>query len=256
MVEDVGGEGGPGGHASAFEGNWEYPNANSGRALASAGAGGDGGDGREKGGAGGFGGTADAISTTDGTEIQGAEGPTGSICPVNPSGKLIIAPKEVAVITGGTEQFKAYYATESGDQEVTDQAAWTSSAADIATVDKGVVKCNGDGSTTIKAALTDPNEVTDGATVNCGSIGFKITPTRVTASSGETIELAAKAEKDGAEHDMTDYSDWASLDEGVVAITGKGLGVCQTAGETQIRASFYDLLTDKTYTSSASVSCK
>ncbi|GFN32682.1 Ig-like domain-containing protein [Paenibacillus xylaniclasticus] len=118
-----------------------------------------------------------------------------------------------------------------GTESVTDKAEWTSSAASVATVDKGVIKAVGSGTTTITASYMG---VTDTVTVAVrqGAQDLKITPGADLNLQlhDQPVTLTAQAlSNNNTVIEVTDTAEWSSSNILVATVSGgvvtpKGLG--------------------------------
>ncbi len=168
----------------------------------------------------------------------GASGP--SLLPKSLKG-VAVTPGDPSITVGATQQLTATASYSDGTTaDVTSTAAWSSSAATVASVNSiGMVTADAAGSATISASLggvtgTDPLSVT-AAAPTLSSIA--ITPASPTLTAGATQQFTATATySDSSTKNVTSSVTWASSATAVATISASGLATAVAQGSTTITA--------------------
>ena len=143
---------------------------------------------------------------------------------------------------GGTKQFNATAVySDMSSVDVTNQAAWTSTNMNVATVSStGLASLLSAGSTTIQAqygGLTGAANVMVGASAVLQSIA--ISPSAASVAKGLTQQFKATGTySDGSTQDVTTMVTWMSSNTAYATINQSGLATSTTGGQTQISASY------------------
>ena len=192
-------------------------------------------------------GTSGATATVTATAASGgtAGGTLVSIA-IIPSSQSVASPSQ-------TSQFIAIGTTNSGATEnITNQAAWSSSSAQVATINAGgLATAQGKGTTTITAIATNSNNtvVTGTATFTVtGGTTQQVTALSITPSSeslsasgqtGQFIALGTSGST-GLQQDMTGSPQlkWSSSIPTIASITAGGLAKGMSFGTTTITAEY------------------
>ena len=163
---------------------------------------------------------------------------------------MTLSPTNPAIQPGKTQQFKATGTLGSGNTEdVTSQAAWTSSSTSTATVNSsGLATAVAVGTTTITATITPSSGSSTTSTVTASTTltvsstvptSIAITPANASIRSGQTQQYTATATySDNTTKDVTTSTTWSSSATAVATISSSGQATGVSAGSTTISASF------------------
>jgi len=149
------------------------------------------------------------------------------------------AAASIDVQLGTSPEFTARAYKGAADIEVTDDATWSSSNTNVATVDKGAVTLIGAGTATLTARYKGR---TDSVTLNVASPykSLTITPSALLEFKvgDDDVSLAASVErKTGGSETVTDLATWRS-GNAAIATVEKGVVTPVGAGTTTITASY------------------
>jgi hypothetical protein len=203
-----------------------------------------------------------AGTTTISASMPGTSGATATVTASAASGgtaggtlvSIAIIPSSQSVASPGqTSQFIAIGTTNSGATEnITNQAAWSSSSAQVAIINAGgLATAQGKGTTTITAIATNSNNtvVTGTATFTVtGGTTQQVTALSITPSSeslsasgqtGQFIALGTSGST-GLQQDMTGSPQlkWSSSIPTIASITAGGLAKGMSVGTTTITAEY------------------
>lgn len=192
--------------------------------------------------------TATAGGYGGGITAQATITVTGS--PAEPAAKVAITPSTLTVAAPGlTGQFQAMATSTAGAQtDVTQSATWTSSNANVASINaSGLATAIAQGTTTITATATNPDgtKASSTATFTVTSstpepiIGLQILPGTVTvASPGQSSQLLAMATAGGTgnQFDVTSKVKWTSANTSVATISASGVATATGQGTATITA--------------------
>jgi uncharacterized protein YjdB len=166
---------------------------------------------------------------------------------------MTLSPANPAIQPGKTQQFKATGTLGDGSsQDVTSQAAWTSSSASTATVNSsGLATAVAVGTTTITATITPSSGSSTTSTVTANTTltvsstvptSITIAPANASIRSGQTQQYTATATySDNSTKDVTTSTTWSSNSTAVATISSSGLATAVSTGSTTISASFSGL---------------
>lgn len=124
-------------------------------------------------------------------------------------------------------------------KEVTALAAWSSDDETVAAVSEGEVTPTGAGETVVRAVY-DGRTVAVPVTAEVLFTGLRAAPDSLVFGGGggqTTLRLFA-AYSDGSEQDVSDATDWASVDPAVVTVDGSGTATPVGLGDTSITGGF------------------
>lgn len=138
---------------------------------------------------------------------------------------LLISETELALLEGGTATLTTKL--ENADKDVTSLCKWESTDANVATVDKGLVKTVGPGKCDIMATYDDQTVVCH-LTVDAY---LNVTPAEITINEGETQQLTAN---------MSGVS-YSSGNTSVATVSSTGLVTAKGGGQTRITATCGDM---------------
>jgi hypothetical protein len=151
-----------------------------------------------------------------------------------------VTPANPTISGGATQQFTATGTNSDGStQNVTSQAAWSSSKAAVATINgSGLATAVSAGSTTISAVLSG---ITGGTTLTVQTpptlVSIGVTPANPTISAGATQQFTATGtNSDGSTQNVTSQAAWSSSKTAVATINGSGLATAVSAGTAAISA--------------------
>ncbi len=160
-----------------------------------------------------------------------------------------VTPTNPSASKGTTVQFTATgLYTDGSTQDLTDQASWSSTNINVATVSnatgsKGSAFAVEVGSASIRAALGTVVGATT-LTVNAATlVSVQVTPTDPTIADGTTLQLTATGlYTDGSTQDVTTLASWSSTNSNVATVSNasgsQGLATSVDAGSTTVTASF------------------
>lgn len=159
---------------------------------------------------------------------------------------LAVAPANTTVAAMTTQQFTATVRYEdASERDVTDEATWTSSRPEIASVDGGgLVAPLQAGTTTITASLRGVSGSTDLTVTNAQLASIEVTPASPSIANGTRLRFTATGHfDDGNVQDLTSQATWTSSDPSVTiddAPGSAGLAASTALGATTstITASF------------------
>ena len=153
---------------------------------------------------------------------------------------IAVTPANPTIVAGGTRQFTATGTYLDGStQNVTSQAAWSSSKTTVATVSaSGLATAVLAGSTTISATLagvTGSTTLTVQTPLTLSSI--VVTPANPTIVAGGTqVFTATGTYSDGSTQNVTSQATWASSKSSVATVSTTGVATAVSAGNTAISA--------------------
>ena len=153
---------------------------------------------------------------------------------------IAVTPNGTSLPAGKTESLSALGTFSDGTtQNLTQSAAWSSSAPSVATVSAvGAVVAKTIGSTTVSAAVGSVNG-NAGLTVTAAVIvSLNVTPTPTSLLLGNSSQLDALATySDGSTQDLTSSAAWSSQQPTIVTVNTAGLISAQQAGAATVVAS-------------------
>jgi uncharacterized protein YjdB len=160
---------------------------------------------------------------------------------------ISVMPALPVIALGTTQAFTATGAfTDGSVQDLTAQAAWTSSDPTVATVanaaeKKGVASSIALGSTTISAQLSGVSGSTMLAVSGATLVSIDVTPSHPSAALGTTQAFAATGiYTDSSTHDLTDAVTWTTSDPAVATVSNaqgsRGLATTMAVGSATITA--------------------
>jgi hypothetical protein len=178
-----------------------------------------------------------AQSISPGTAIitasfRGASG-SASLTATEPNlVSLSITPAKASIAVGASEQLSVIGKFSDGTtQDLTADATWTSSNAQVAAVSnsvgaKGLATGISAGSTGIRASLSNVTSNQSTVTVTSGTgsavniVSITVTPAAPVVRFGDTVQLTATGlSSDGTIHDLTSQATWSSSDIGIVFVS-------------------------------------
>lgn len=152
---------------------------------------------------------------------------------------IAIVPSSFSVAAGQTEQLQALGAYSDGTtQDLTAQAAWSSSASNFVSVSTGGLATGvSAGSANITATLGSI-QGTATATVTASVLNsITVTPSSVSIATGQTQQLSALgAYSDGTTQDLTTQASWSSSASNFVTVSTAGLATGISSGSATIIA--------------------
>lgn len=124
-------------------------------------------------------------------------------------------------------------------KDVTALAVWSSDDETVATVSVGDVTPSGAGETIVRAVY-EGRTVTVPVTAEVLFTGLRATPDSLVfgGAGGQTTVRLFAGYSDGSEQDVSDETDWASIDPAVVTVDGSGTATPAGLGETLITAGY------------------
>ena len=151
-----------------------------------------------------------------------------------------LAPAD-ASIAAGTQQ--AYTATgifsDYSTQDLTAEAAWSSSQASVAAISGAVASAAAAGTTVISAAVLGVTASTTLTVTAATLTGIEISPVLPSIAAGTATGFSASGLfSDGSVQDLTAQAAWSSSDPTVAAIDAGGIARGLSAGNVTISASF------------------
>lgn len=171
---------------------------------------------------------------------------------------MTITPANPSVASGLTTQFAVNGTFSDGStQDLTFEAAWTSSIGTIATVSddpasKGLAKGLTAGTATITASFDDLTATTQLTVTSPQLLSITVTPANSSINgSSKTVNFKATGRySDGTAPDVTATADWDSSQKTVATITAGGVATTVAAGTTSISATLNGVIgrTDLTVT--------
>jgi hypothetical protein len=177
-------------------------------------------------------------TTTISATFNGAEGHTGLIVSATLSG-LAVTPPDTTISAGLTRQFTATASFDDGaTQDVTQNAAWTSSSPAVAGVSaSGLATGLTAGATTITASL---GGFTASGTLQVSSaalVSIAVTPANPTINKGDSLQLTATGSyTDGSSQDLTTQVTWSTSPTGFATVSASGLAAGAAVGATTVTA--------------------
>jgi uncharacterized protein YjdB len=150
-----------------------------------------------------------------------------------------ITPRDPSLPIGATQQFTATATQSDGRSiDVTDQAAWTSSNASVATVDsRGLARALVPGTITITATHGGTAGSTTLTVTSATLSSLSVSPTNPAIPQGFTKQLTATGIfSDGTRFDITDQATWSSSDDFVATVNNTGLVIGMGLGTAIITA--------------------
>ena len=168
-----------------------------------------------------------------------------------PASLTIIPGAQSVAMPGQTSQFIAIGTASTGATEnLTNTVSWTSSSVQVATISAGgLATATGQGTTTITAILTNPNNSVISGTASLTVLGgtsepvtaLSVNPGSVSLSaSGQTAQLIALGTSGGTglERDVTNAAQlqWTSSIPTIASVSASGLVAGVNAGATTITA--------------------
>jgi hypothetical protein len=153
---------------------------------------------------------------------------------------IAVTPANATNLVGATQQYTATGTySDTSTQNITSQAAWTSSNTAVATINaSGLATAVSAGSTTISAALAG---VTNGTALTVQTpptlVSIAVTPTSATNLVGATQQYTATGTySDSSTQNLTSQAAWTSSKTAVATINASGLATAVSAGSTTISA--------------------
>ncbi len=190
------------------------------------------------------GGLASAVSvgTATVTAAYGGSTGTGSL-EITPAQlvSLSISPPSPTVSAGLDLQLQASGSfTDGSVQDLTGQAAWSSSDPAAATISPaGLAHGVAGGSATIEAAVGGVTASTTLAVTGAAVVYVSITPAAVTVARGTFVKFSAAAVyRDGATLDVTSSAAWSSSNGGVATVSSAGQVTGMEVGSAEISAAY------------------
>lgn len=153
---------------------------------------------------------------------------------------LTLSPGSTFMGSGDSLTMTANGVTVDGNsKDVTSTATWTSSSPDVATVNGGVVKAVGIGSTTITASAdgVDATSVVTVDTIALDSLAVTPSSPSVSTSQGTLQFTATGTLKDGSTRILTNAVRWSSGTTATATINSTGLATLIATGTSTITAS-------------------
>ena len=150
--------------------------------------------------------------------------------------RITISSLPAVNLVGQTKQVQATVSFADGTtKDITQNAAWVSSAPSIAGIDSlGHLKCEKLGTAQISAS--DSGQMAQ-VNVTCSVPQLKISAVPSVNLVGTTVQLAVVASfADGTSQDATGEVAWTSSEAGVASFSTRGALVCEAVGTTQIAA--------------------
>lgn len=185
--------------------------------------------------------TGDVIKAVAGHGYSGVGSATVFVFPAVIT-EITVAPSTAAVRTGTSQQFTATGTYSDGtQQDITSQAAWSSSDPTVATAAAGgVVGGVAPGTATITALYTGPGLPSSGisgsapVTVSGQVVSIAVSPATATIPLGNTEQFSATGTyADGTTSTLT-AATWSSSDSGVATVTG---GLASSTGQGSVTIS-------------------
>jgi hypothetical protein len=165
---------------------------------------------------------------------------------------IAVTPANATNLVGATQQYTATGTySDTSTQNLTSQAAWTSSKPAVATINtSGLATAVSAGSTTISAALAG---VTNGATLTVQTppalVSIAVTPANATNLVGATQQYTATGTySDSSTQNLTSQAAWTSSRTAVATINASGLATAVSAGSTTISAALAGVTNGTTLT--------
>jgi Bacterial Ig-like domain (group 2) len=152
---------------------------------------------------------------------------------------ITVGPSDPSIPVGETQQFTATGTfSDNSTQNLTNTAAWSSSAAGVATISAtGLAKGVGVGSSTINATVSG---ISGSTTLSVGAAtltSIAVTPANPTIPAGSPLQFDALGTyTDGSTEDLTLAVTWTSSSTTVATITSGGLALAVAAGNSTIGA--------------------
>ncbi|MEA1892082.1 MAG: Ig-like domain-containing protein [Campylobacterota bacterium] len=168
-----------------------------------------------------------------------------------PISEMKILPVDKTVDLGISLQYRALiYFSDATFQDVTDDAYWSSSDENIATIsnaqDIAMAKTHSTGTTTISASYSNTDASTSLTVTDATILSIQITPADVRVPKGTTGTYTAVAYySDGSSHDITTLSTWISSNRDVLSIDTQADAQALEVGHSEVTA-VYDNTTSNT----------
>lgn len=152
---------------------------------------------------------------------------------------LLISPVNPVVPIGDSERFAVTGVSSNGTREdVTSTVSWTTTNAEIASVDKtGMAVAKHAGNTVIEAVLGSLTAKVTLTVPPASLVSISLTPPASSVPKGSTIQLTATATfTDGTTGDMTGSATWASSGSAIATVNSAGLVTGAATGTAMITA--------------------
>jgi RHS repeat-associated protein len=121
-------------------------------------------------------------------------------------------------------------------RDVTQTATWTSSNAQVASVDEGAVQGEGPGTATVTATAFGRSG-SAAVSVSATLLNLAVTPPTGELLPGGTLALHAfKHSSDGTSVDVTAAVTWSTDDSGVASVNANGVVTAHAAGQARVKA--------------------
>ncbi|MCR4784629.1 MAG: leucine-rich repeat protein [bacterium] len=155
---------------------------------------------------------------------------------------LSLTPGSGVLAPGETLQFSVRTCYDDGySKDVTNQARWDVSSADLANVDKGLVSALAPGTVTVTASFGGLSAQAEITITGATPVGLTISPESGVLASQETLQLSARAAYNyGTSQDVTEQAQWKVSDT-TIADVDKGLVSALASGTVTVTASFGEL---------------
>lgn len=153
---------------------------------------------------------------------------------------IAVTPNGSSLPAGKAESLSAVGTFSDGTQQnLTQSAAWSSSAPSVAAVSNvGAVAAKTIGSTTISAAVGSVSGNAALSVTPAVIVGLNVSPTPTSLLLGKSAQLDAVATfSDGSTQDVTTTATWSSQQPAIVAVNTAGLISAQQAGAAAVLAS-------------------
>ncbi|MCH1929498.1 Ig-like domain-containing protein [Shewanella sp. A25] len=150
-----------------------------------------------------------------------------------------LTPASASLAAGTERQFTAIaWFSDGSSQDITTQAAWSSSDTNVATVLSGLVSAVTPGSSIIQASFNGEQSNSANLTVTAATISsIAITSNTNSIAKGTTAQFTATATySDGSTQNISSSVSWNSSATAVATVSSSGLATGQTAGTTNISA--------------------
>jgi trimeric autotransporter adhesin len=192
-------------------------------------------------------GLASALNTGSSTITSGLDNVTAStVLIVTPAAlvSISITPANGSLPQGATRQYTATgMFSDQTTEDFTNQAAWSSTATDVATVSTtGFVTAVTLGSSTIGASFGGLDATTTVTVAAPALASISVSPTTAAVPRGETQQFSATGVlTNGSTEDLTNQVTWSSSALNVATITTMGLAQTLQSGTTTISATLGDI---------------
>lgn len=155
---------------------------------------------------------------------------------------LVINPNSAVMAPGEALQLRALNILDDASiRDVTEEAQWQVSSADLAEIDKGLVGALAVGSVTVTASLGEFSAKAEIKITESEPVKLTLSPASAVLAPGETLRLKAKATyDDGSSQDVSAQAQWSASPEESVKVE-RGLVKALAAGEATVTASFAGL---------------